>query len=204
MEARPHGSRPSATECSRSRRRCSCSRSASRSSGVKPSAARCSTSGLPISRTRRASSSIGIIWINHHHTASGLMRRVDRPFLFLNLLLLLVVAFLPFPTKLVADYLQKPGERDAALAYATRLLSDGGDLHHLVALRARKPAPDRATMSPISRCARRPRVRPRRDRIRDRGGPRLREPARAVLVTLALAVFYLPSAALFDRGGEPL
>jgi hypothetical protein len=30
------------------------------------------------------------------------------------------------------------------------------------------------------------------------------KPLVAVLVTLALAIFYLPSAALFDRGGEPL
>jgi hypothetical protein len=29
-------------------------------------------------------------------------------------------------------------------------------------------------------------------------------PLAAVLGTLALAVFYLPSAALFDRGSEPL
>src|SRR3954451_13251749 len=64
---------------------------------------------------------IGIIWINHHHTVS-LMARVDRTFLFINLLLLLVVAFIPFPTKLVADYLQKPGEREAALAYAITML----------------------------------------------------------------------------------
>src|SRR5262245_11332962 len=63
---------------------------------------------------------IGIIWINHHHTV-GLMRRVDRTFLFLNLLLLLVVAFFPFPTRLVAEYLDKPGEHDAALAYALTL-----------------------------------------------------------------------------------
>jgi uncharacterized membrane protein len=30
--------------------------------------------------------------------------RADRTFMFLNLLLLLDVAFIPFPTKLVADY----------------------------------------------------------------------------------------------------
>src|SRR3954451_21552786 len=48
---------------------------------------------------------IGIIWINHHYCVQ-LMARVDRTLLFVNLLLLLTVAFLPFPTKLVADYLQ--------------------------------------------------------------------------------------------------
>src|SRR3954452_24561130 len=59
---------------------------------------------------------IGIIWINHHHTVS-LLARVDRTFLFINNVLLLTVAFLPFPTKLVADYLREPGERAAAVAY---------------------------------------------------------------------------------------
>ena len=48
---------------------------------------------------------IGIIWINHHHCVS-LIGRVDRPFLFINTLLLLIVAFIPFPTKLVAEFLQ--------------------------------------------------------------------------------------------------
>src|SRR5438067_6843045 len=63
---------------------------------------------------------IGIIWINHHHCVS-LMGRVDRPFLFVNLLLLLTVSFMPFPTKLVAQYLQKPDERDAVIAYAVTM-----------------------------------------------------------------------------------
>ena len=60
---------------------------------------------------------IGIIWMNHHWCV-GTMARVDRTLLFLNILLLMTVAFLPFPTKLVADYLQKPGEQAAVLAYA--------------------------------------------------------------------------------------
>src|SRR4051812_12093172 len=58
---------------------------------------------------------IGVIWINHHHCVT-LIARVDRPFLFINTLLLLVVSFIPFPTKLVAQYLQKPGEESAVLA----------------------------------------------------------------------------------------
>ena len=39
---------------------------------------------------------IGIIWMNHHHTVS-LIARTDRTMLFINNLLLLTVAFLPFP-----------------------------------------------------------------------------------------------------------
>src|SRR3954468_3900126 len=64
---------------------------------------------------------IGIIWINHHHIVT-MIARVDRPFLFINLLLLLVVSFIPFPTRLVAQYLNRPGEQSAVFAYAATLL----------------------------------------------------------------------------------
>src|SRR5581483_4594402 len=63
---------------------------------------------------------IGIIWLNHHHCVS-LIGRVDRTFLFVNLLLLLTVSFMPFPTKLVAQYLQKPDEKPAVIAYAATM-----------------------------------------------------------------------------------
>ena len=64
---------------------------------------------------------IGIIWINHHHVMETIVR-VDRTFLFINTLLLLVVAFIPFPTRLVAHYLGKPDERAAVYAYGATLL----------------------------------------------------------------------------------
>ncbi|HEY2290291.1 MAG TPA: TMEM175 family protein, partial [Thermoanaerobaculia bacterium] len=59
---------------------------------------------------------IGIIWVNHHECVSC-MDRVDRTMLFINILLLMVVAFIPFPTKLVADHLQNEGEHAAVYAY---------------------------------------------------------------------------------------
>lgn len=59
---------------------------------------------------------IGIIWINHHYCVET-MARADRTLMFLNLLLLLTVAFLPFPTRLVAEYLRKDGEQAAVYAY---------------------------------------------------------------------------------------
>src|SRR5262245_35867134 len=64
---------------------------------------------------------IGIIWINHHHNMRAI-DRVDRTFMFINLLLLLDVAFIPYPTKLVADYLNQDGEGTAVIAYAATLL----------------------------------------------------------------------------------
>jgi TMEM175 potassium channel family protein len=44
---------------------------------------------------------IGIMWINHH-TLFGLIDRVDRTFLAINVLFLLVIAFIPFPTEVLA------------------------------------------------------------------------------------------------------
>ncbi|MBV9805248.1 MAG: DUF1211 domain-containing protein [Solirubrobacterales bacterium] len=49
---------------------------------------------------------IGIIWINHH-VMIGRLREADRTILFLNLLLLMSIAVLPFATRLAAAYLKK-------------------------------------------------------------------------------------------------
>jgi uncharacterized membrane protein len=50
---------------------------------------------------------IGIMWVNHHGLLE-LVARVDRPLLFLNLLLLMFVAFVPFSTALLAEHLLSP------------------------------------------------------------------------------------------------
>jgi uncharacterized membrane protein len=49
---------------------------------------------------------IGIMWLNHHTMFAHIVR-VNRPLLLLNLLLLLVVALVPFPTALVGEELGK-------------------------------------------------------------------------------------------------
>jgi len=60
---------------------------------------------------------IGIIWVNHHAVLERI-RKVDRPLLFLNLVFLMAVALIPFPTALLADYLQTGhDERLAAAVY---------------------------------------------------------------------------------------
>src|SRR5207248_1720487 len=60
---------------------------------------------------------IGVIWVNHH-ALFDFVGRVDRALLFLNTLLLLVIAFTPFPTRLIAEFLREgDNERTAALAY---------------------------------------------------------------------------------------
>ena len=60
--------------------------------------------------------SIGIMWVNHHVVLS-FVREADRAFLFINLFLLMGVAFVPFPTALYAEHLLHEGAREAALAY---------------------------------------------------------------------------------------
>jgi uncharacterized membrane protein len=57
---------------------------------------------------------IGIIWVNHH-TLLEHCRRVDRRFLYLNLLLLVAVGIVPFPTSLVDQYILSEQGATAAL-----------------------------------------------------------------------------------------
>jgi uncharacterized membrane protein len=59
---------------------------------------------------------IGIMWVNHHSMFRAIVR-TDRPLLFLNLLLLLWMSLLPFPTSLVSRYLGDGGS-DASVAEA--------------------------------------------------------------------------------------
>jgi TMEM175 potassium channel family protein len=60
---------------------------------------------------------IGVIWVNHH-SLFDFVDHVDRGMLFINTLLLLVVAFTPFPTRLIAEFLREDeNERTAALTY---------------------------------------------------------------------------------------
>jgi TMEM175 potassium channel family protein len=65
---------------------------------------------------------IGIIWINHHVMIRRL-REPDHTILFLNLLLLMSIAVLPFATDLMADYLkQSSGQHLAAAIYSGAFL----------------------------------------------------------------------------------
>jgi uncharacterized membrane protein len=59
---------------------------------------------------------IGVMWLNHH-TCMRQIGRSDRAFVVINLLLLMCIAFFPFPTRLVAQHLYDPGLRAAALTY---------------------------------------------------------------------------------------
>src|SRR5688500_5589925 len=64
------------------------------------------------------------MWVNHHRIFH-LLKNVDRPLLFINLLLLMFIAAFPFPTALLAEYLDTGGS-DAALAAAVYSLNATG------------------------------------------------------------------------------
>ena len=141
---------------------------------------------------------IGIIWMNHHHTVS-MLGRVDRTFLFINILLLLTIAFLPFPTKLVGDDLRHGGEEAAALDYTATLLLMA-ILHQFwwqYARRGRRLIKADVADSALAAV----------DRSYMAGVPAYGiafvvaffSPLAAVFITFGIAAFYLPSAALFDR-----
>ena len=69
--------------------------------------------------------SIGIVWIEHNALTEAL-ERVDSGFLRLNLLLLLLVAFLPYPARVMQEYLslvdtEHGGERTAVAFFGVVL-----------------------------------------------------------------------------------
>ncbi len=141
---------------------------------------------------------IGIIWMNHHHTVS-LLGRTDRTMLFINNLLLLTIAFLPFPTRLVAEHLRHAGAKPAALAYGATFLVMAS-LHQVwwqYARRGRRLIGEQTPDSALRAV----------DRAYLPGVPlygavfvlAFFSPLASVILTFAIAAFYLPSAALFDR-----
>ena len=66
---------------------------------------------------------IGIIWVNHHGVFDHL-KRADRGVLYLNLLLLMTVVFIPFSTALMAEHLKSGADEEvAALVYSGAFLA---------------------------------------------------------------------------------
>ena len=69
---------------------------------------------------------IGIIWVNHHAVFQQIAR-TDRTLLFLNVLFLMTVAFIPFPTAVLARYLRHSGSNEhvAAAVYSGAMMLMG-------------------------------------------------------------------------------
>lgn len=67
---------------------------------------------------------IGIMWINHHSIFTHL-DHVDRGLLYINLLLLMTIAFLPYPTGVLGQALAKgQGTRTAAVVYGVVMVAN--------------------------------------------------------------------------------
>jgi uncharacterized membrane protein len=85
--------------------------------------------------------SIGLAWMLHHNMFK-LIPRADHVLLVLNTLFLLFIALVPYPTAIVAEYLESPGEQRTAMlifsamwlmvAIMINLLWWSARRHHLV------------------------------------------------------------------------
>jgi len=64
---------------------------------------------------------IGIMWMNHR-TILAHVKRVDRPLLVLNLLLLMGIVAIPFPTALVSEHLRDEGGTVATVTYGVVMI----------------------------------------------------------------------------------
>ena len=72
---------------------------------------------LPLLATFVASFlTVGVVWVNHHSIFKGL-RKVDRTIQFINLLLLLTVVLVPYPTQLLGHYLNSGWDGSVAAAF---------------------------------------------------------------------------------------
>ncbi len=68
---------------------------------------------------------IGVIWVNHHAMLRR-VREIDHGVLMFNLLLLMLIAVLPWTTALLAEYLREDrGQHLAAAIYGGSLLAMG-------------------------------------------------------------------------------
>ena len=63
---------------------------------------------------------IGIIWVNHHHLFR-LIERTNHAFLMMNVVFLMTIAALPWPTALVADHVRDSGKTIAAVVYGLNM-----------------------------------------------------------------------------------
>jgi uncharacterized membrane protein len=81
---------------------------------------------------------IGVIWVNHHDVFSRI-KFVDRRLKFINLILLMTTALIPFPTALVAEHLGEDGSHVAAVVYGIVMTAMGLSFLALWAYVARNP-----------------------------------------------------------------
>jgi uncharacterized membrane protein len=144
---------------------------------------------------------LGIVWVNHH-TVFTQIDRVDRTFLFINVLFLMVVAFTPFPTRVLADNLREQSKA-AALFYGltyTAMAVCYGALWFYAARGRRLIAAtaDERLVSGISRS-----FRPGTLIYGVATLSSLISAILAVVLYALIALFYVVESSIFGRGTEP-
>jgi uncharacterized membrane protein len=145
---------------------------------------------------------IGIMWVNHH-TVMSQVDRTDRRFLLATVGLLVCIAFVPFPTRLVAEHIRGEGARDAALTYgftmvATAIMFSVTWFYASRGKRLLRADADPAVVSGISRSY--------------LPGPWIyltatliafASPATSVVLFMAIALFYVVESAIFGSAKSP-
>jgi uncharacterized membrane protein len=142
---------------------------------------------------------IGIIWVNHH-ACFDQIGRADRRFLFINVAFLACVAFIPFPTRLVAEHLRDDNLRAAAIAYGVTLVATAlgfAALWYYAALGRRliRYDADQRVVSGISRS-----YLPGIPSYAAATLVALWNPTAAVILFAAIALFYVLESSLFGSG----
>jgi uncharacterized membrane protein len=146
---------------------------------------------------------IGIMWVNHH-TVMTQIDRSDRRFLLANVGLLMCIAFVPFPTRLVAEHIRDDGGQDAALIYgftmvATAIMFSVTWFYAAIGKRLLRADADPAIVGGISRSY--------------LPGPWIylaatllafASPTASVLVFLGTALFYVVESSIFGTDEERL
>jgi len=142
---------------------------------------------------------IGIMWVNHH-ACMNQIGRANRTFLFANIALLACIAFVPFPTRLVAEHVRDDGARAAALAYgltltATAICFQAFWFYAAAGRRLIAEHADQRTVSGISRA-----FLPGVPVYAGATLVALWNPQAAVALFAAIAIFYVVESSLFGRG----
>ncbi|HEU5431099.1 MAG TPA: TMEM175 family protein [Thermomicrobiales bacterium] len=74
---------------------------------------------------------VGIIWALHHRVFQ-IIRRTDYVFILINVVFLMWVAVVPFPTAILSSYLENPSEQQTAVAIYAGLFVVGSLLGNLL------------------------------------------------------------------------
>jgi uncharacterized membrane protein len=91
---------------------------------------------------------LGIYWWRHH-VIFHYLKKTDRTLLWLNILFLMVVAFVPFPTALLIEYLGTAEEEIAVLLYGGVHVLCGGMLYAMWSYATKGHRLVRSDLSPL-------------------------------------------------------